>query len=330
MPQKDAIHIKIKEGGIKNYFDGLLKHLGGTVDGNAYHFDQGGNHIDLRGYSIYPDIELIVSETTNKNMFVLDRIPDGNPDLIHINIFKKGQFSQYFDGNEKIIEADTMKGIFLYDGLFPLKAIFPANALYKSIGFKVHRHAIEALLPESLPAIEAIFDNKGGMAYHISLPAEIDRLTDDLFHYRDVKFGSRSMIKARGLETFTSLMQSIQSLADNDELRGLHIEDYQRLIKLKDKMLSDFSQKISIDGLAIDFGISVSKLKRDFKTLFDCSVYQFFTHAKMDEAYRLLKTGDYSVMEVGYDLGYQNLSKFSEMFKKVKGISPKEVISLTT
>jgi YesN/AraC family two-component response regulator len=31
-------------------------------------------------------------------------------------------------------------------------------------------------------------------------------------------------------------------------------------------------------------------------------------------------------MEVGYDLGYQNLSKFSEMFKKVKGIPPSEVI----
>ncbi|MCG8581409.1 MAG: helix-turn-helix domain-containing protein [Bacteroidales bacterium] len=46
----------------------------------------------------------------------------------------------------------------------------------------------------------------------------------------------------------------------------------------------------------------------------------------MDEAYRRLKTGQYSVTEVGYDMGYNSLSKFSEMFKKVKGINPKEVI----
>jgi len=50
----------------------------------------------------------------------------------------------------------------------------------------------------------------------------------------------------------------------------------------------------------------------------------------MDEAFRRLRSGDFSDMEVGYDLGYQNLSKFSKMFKKVKGISPCEVIKLST
>lgn len=46
----------------------------------------------------------------------------------------------------------------------------------------------------------------------------------------------------------------------------------------------------------------------------------------MDEAYRRLNSGKYSVTEVGYDLGYSNLSKFSEMFKRMKGIPPSQAL----
>ena len=97
---------------------------------------------------------------------------------------------------------------------------------------------------------------------------------------------------------------------------------------LKERLTSNLEEKFTIESLAEDFGVSSSKLKRDFKQLYDTSIYHFHTLAKMDEAFRRLKTGEYSVSEVGYDMGYQNLSKFSEMFKKIKGISPKEVIKL--
>ncbi|MBR8534094.1 helix-turn-helix transcriptional regulator [Carboxylicivirga sediminis] len=105
-----------------------------------------------------------------------------------------------------------------------------------------------------------------------------------------------------------------------------HPYENNRLLLIKKEIETQIESKISIEELASQFAISVSKLQRDFKTLFNSSVYQFFTHAKMDEAYRRLKTGRYSVMEVGYDLGYSNLSKFSQMFKKIKGVSPKDVI----
>ena len=54
--------------------------------------------------------------------------------------------------------------------------------------------------------------------------------------------------------------------------------------------------------------------------------HAFYNQARMDEAYRRLKSGRYSVSEVGYDMGYSSLSKFSSMFKKLKGILPNEVV----
>ncbi len=100
------------------------------------------------------------------------------------------------------------------------------------------------------------------------------------------------------------------------------------LMRIKKHLLDSLTDTINVEAIAEEFAISVSKLNRDFKALFDMTIYKFYTHAKMDEAYRRLQSGQYSVTEVGYDLGYNSLSKFSEMFKKVKGINPKEVVPL--
>ncbi|MBI9063022.1 MAG: helix-turn-helix transcriptional regulator [Marinilabiliaceae bacterium] len=124
-------------------------------------------------------------------------------------------------------------------------------------------------------------------------------------------------------------MMALKKLIADKSLNGLHVEDFKRLNSVKKKLISCFDQKITIESLAEEFGVSASKLKRDFKQLFDTTIYQFYALAKMDEAFQRLKSGQYTVTEVGYDLGYQNLSKFAEMFRKVKGISPKEVIKLT-
>lgn len=44
---------------------------------------------------------------------------------------------------------------------------------------------------------------------------------------------------------------------------------------------------------------------------------------KMNLARQLLDTKIYSVSDVGYQLGYSNLSHFTEAFKKEFGINPK-------
>ena len=329
MKKTQITHLQFKEGPIGNYINALLDHFGGEVVNDVYSLKKGATNINLASYKIFPDLELTISEAFHNQAILLDRIPDDDPNLFHINIIKEGQFTQSYSSQKTYYEAGTTKGVFLYNGLFPLQANFPAHINYKSISFKLKKEALNQLMPEALPIFNGLFASNEGMAYHLHLPTEVDRLTNDLFHYKDLDFGRKSLVMARGLEAFTSLMKSIKQLVDKDELNGLHVDDYQRLLRIKTKLLSSFEKKITVDNLAEEFGVSISKLKRDFKALFDCSVYQFFTHAKMDEAFRRLKTGNFSVMEVGYDLGYQNLSKFSEMFKKVKGISPSEVIKLS-
>ena len=273
-----------------------------------------------------PGFEIYTTYATHNTAVVIDKEPDDDPEMVYINVIKEGQMTRSYDNKEKHAEADSSKGIFIYNGLFPITITHPPNATLESIGFKLSKKALQQFLPEATGIFEALFGTNEPVAYHTHLPVELNALVEDIFHFKKSEFDKIPLVVARSLELFTLIMRSVRKLVNKDELHGLHIDDYRRLMKLKDQLLSNFDNRISLDELAGEFGISVSKLKRDFKALFDTSVYQFYTHAKMDEAYRRLKSGNFSVMEVGYDLGYQNLSKFSQMFKKVKGINPKDVI----
>ncbi|WP_430817125.1 helix-turn-helix domain-containing protein [Carboxylicivirga sp. RSCT41] len=320
--------LNIQEGPASNYIEALHQKFGGQRTSNTYSINIASIACHLTTYEIHKGLELVVTEGLYNKILEARHIPDDYPDYIHINIFKEGQLTRHYSSKKEHVEAGTTKGVFAHNGMFPLVAEFPANHSFKSIGFKFHKDALMELMPEAMETYEALFGDHKPITYHASLPKEIERITDDIFYFRECDFGNRSLVMARGLEAFTALWMMAKNQNANNDLNGLHVDDYKRLLQIKEKLLGSFDQKIVIEDIALEYGISASKLKRDFKSLYDCSIYQFYTHAKMDEAYRRLKSGEYSVMEVGYDLGYQNLSKFSSMFKKVKGISPKDVLKM--
>jgi len=326
MPDSDKIVIRLKEGKGQNYFEAYKQCFGGNYSANTFKLERGRTKINATIYPILPDFEIILSDMTYDRAIEMIREPDDNPNFFHFNLLKEGRFEQIFINQQAQMEAGSSKGVFIHNGLFPMHAQVSANVTLKTVAFKVKEKALRMLLPEAIEIVKTLFANNEPMAYHTHLPHAMSLMLDDMFRFKKNDFGKTTLVVAKGLELFTVLMKSIKELVNKDELHGLHIDDYERLLKIKDQILSSIEQKIVVEELARDYGISESKLKRDFRTLFDTSVYQFYTQAKMDEAYRRLQTGKYSVMEVGYDLGYQNLSKFSQMFKKIKGINPKEVM----
>ena len=68
--------------------------------------------------------------------------------------------------------------------------------------------------------------------------------------------------------------------------------------------------------------MSPTKLKRLFKQIFGDSIFSYYQAFRMKEAARLLKE-QFSVSEVGYQLGFTNLSHFSRVFEQHTGLKPK-------
>jgi AraC-like DNA-binding protein len=90
----------------------------------------------------------------------------------------------------------------------------------------------------------------------------------------------------------------------------------QRLVHSLEDMLPPQRQ------LAREFALSESTLKRHFKAVYGKTMYEYYLEKKMELAKRLLQEKKISVTETAYMLGYEKVSAFISMFKKVHKILP--------
>lgn len=102
--------------------------------------------------------------------------------------------------------------------------------------------------------------------------------------------------------------------------------DFVRMMQVERDLMADLSRNPpTVDELAKKHHVGVSRLKRQFKQVYGRPVFEYYQKYRMSRAKDLLLTGNYTVKEVGYQLGYQNLSNFANAFKKEYGVLPSEV-----
>lgn len=113
------------------------------------------------------------------------------------------------------------------------------------------------------------------------------------------------------------------SSRENTTHQSINSADAERLLHIRNELLSDLSVPPVLNELTQIAAMSETKLKQLFKQTFGNSIYNYYQQARMEEAAFLLKQGKRSVAEVGYELGFSNLSHFSRLFEKHYGFTPK-------
>lgn len=111
---------------------------------------------------------------------------------------------------------------------------------------------------------------------------------------------------------------------DNLSVYPLNIEDLKKTYSIRDQVIEDLSIKPNLMQLAISYGMSESKMKRLFKQIFGTSIYSYYLSFRIDHACFLIRESKLSIAEVGYQLGFSNLSHFAKLFERYKGLKPKK------
>ena len=110
-------------------------------------------------------------------------------------------------------------------------------------------------------------------------------------------------------------------------IRGKEKKDIEALKGVEKILSSNQLQKFpSIDSLSRAAMMSSTKLKIKFKQIYGMKLYEYYNRSRLEQAREMLKTGNYSVKQVGLYIGFSNLSNFAKAFKKEFGILPKEVL----
>ena len=176
---------------------------------------------------------------------------------------------------------------------------------------------LENVLDESSKLFQPTIENKP-----IYLFEHIDYQFHNLFSLKD----SKKKVKLIS-ELFQMLNYFFDKVENRDalETKFLASDDLTALMKIRYEIEFSIPHMIKNETMAKKANMSLSKFKNLFKQLFGKSPYQYHLELKMEKAMALLKKENLSVSDVGYKLGYKNLSNFTKAFSKYHNQLPSEV-----
>lgn len=181
------------------------------------------------------------------------------------------------------------------------------DCLFRYAGTHQTPDAKDPFAFEYNPMLEDIFatDNDSALL-HLTLHNRVLLLAERYLH----SFLSRATWSPNGKTWVKSKEKDLQALKNI-----VHI--------LSDSQLSQFP---SIDALSRTAMMSSTKLKTRFKQIYGMKLYEFYNRNRLEQAREMLRTGNYSVKQVGINIGFSNLSNFAKAFRKEFGLLPKEVL----
>lgn len=136
-------------------------------------------------------------------------------------------------------------------------------------------------------------------------------------------------------------IQKLDDIHTVQEVRNLHDEmviDYTQKMRryvqkdvyskhitaCKEYIYSHLKERITIENLASEFGVSASYLSRLFKKETGVSVSAYILEKKIEAAKNMLRFSDYSMIEIANRLSFSSQSHFIQLFRKSVGMTPKK------
>jgi AraC-like DNA-binding protein len=102
----------------------------------------------------------------------------------------------------------------------------------------------------------------------------------------------------------------------------VHDETFRRLCRARDLLAAEYQSQVLLDTAAREACLSPFHFHRLFRATFGETPHDFLTRRRMDRARHLLASGEMTVTEVCFEVGYSSLGSFSTKFQSLVGVAP--------
>jgi len=236
---------------------------------------------------------------------------------------------QELESEKKEIGKSTPNGIFLPSNSIETKYTFPSGMPVKNITVFVKKDWLKANIVGQNDYLNNVILSSHKYFLFEEINYKINDLLMQMEHtlkHEMNKSLSKIKLHADTLRLLHLFFEKITTRALDKHLVKINPQDIERLFSVKAILMQNYISIPSTMSLAKECGINERKLQRLFKQVFGKSIYQFAMAIKMAEAKKMLATKKYAVSEVGYAMGYSNLSHFTEKFKAYHRITPKSFL----
>jgi len=178
-------------------------------------------------------------------------------------------------------------------------------------------------LPEKSPVLQSLLQNAQPLLFEQLIYPSLQKIVDEIISEPVGETFALFFLRLKAEELICRLLVELEK-RDERHLYPLNNHDIQTIYKVKEQMLEHLGTPPVINDLAVNAGMSPTKLKRLFNQIFGNSIFNYYQAFRIREAARLLKDEKLSVSDAGYRMGFTNLSHFSRIFEQHIGIKPKK------
>lgn len=177
--------------------------------------------------------------------------------------------------------------------------------------------------PDKSPILQSLLQNTRPLLFEQIIYPSLQKIVNEIVSEPVDEPFELFFLRIKAEELICRLLMELEK-RDEKYLYALNIQDIETIYKVKEQMLEHLDTPPVIKELAIGAGMSPTKLKRLFRQIFGNSIFNYYQEFRMKEAALLLKEEKLSVSDVGYRMGFSNLSHFSKKFKEHIGVKPKQ------
>jgi AraC-like DNA-binding protein len=300
--------------------------IGATVKGRFTYIPESKGSGYMTGFSWGPDLRMMIRNYHLKADVVVERtnqIAEGQEDIIFL---LSGVFPPPAHPVDQLLPEPA--NIVICRHAVSSIIAMPSNTIFGSVTIATSKSYLRQLFGEiDHPVVASILEAGDHFVLETGITPAIVNTATEMLQQPVPEILEKQFYKLKCeellLHVFTILMQR-----DAIPTGAMHINDIKAIYAIKVHLLSHLDEAPNIAALARDAGMSEPKLRKLFKQTFGKAVFEYYQSARMERAAQLLKEKRLTVSEVGYELGFTNLSHFSRVFEQHTGSKPKKYSAL--
>jgi AraC-like DNA-binding protein len=296
--------------------------IGATIQGRFYHIPESKGGGYLTGFSWENGMRMMVRNYYLHEEILLERtneLAEGQDDIV----FLLSDIFPYSAQQENQLLPEQAS-VFICAHAISSVLTMPPNTFFRSVTIAVTRqYLLQSFGHITHPVVISILEAKDNFAYETSISPEMLKTASEILHL-PVQESMESHYCRLKCEELLCYIFNLLMQREAVPTSSMHIEDIKAIYAIRSRLQSHLDKPPEIASLAIEAGMSEPKMRKLFKQTFGKGVFEYYQSMRMQEAARLLKEKRLTVSEVGYQLGFSNLSHFSRVFEQHNGMKPKK------
>lgn len=148
----------------------------------------------------------------------------------------------------------------------------------------------------------------------------VDAYLTKPFHEQELLVIIENLLQKRKqqIDYFSTLLELKKPQTKETDIRQLDVN----FIKDIQEIALQKAELPPVETIARNLLLSRSQLHRKIKVLTGMSITNYINHVRIEKSKELLTGTSLTISEISYELGYDNVSYFSKLFKKQTGVSP--------